>query len=229
VQSVFASPGRLRGGHRSGAGWCTSVLSVLARLVQFGLRPARTPLSARDVLGDRSIGERPPRRAERYRLPRTEASDGLSFNAMNTPSIGAPSAGAAHTLDRRGCLRNWHSQNQRRKRCPAARAEAVAFAPTLDLIVAATTAVTIGWKVGEACVRISPAVAVNPGVSPGEARRSRRSSRTGKTSAGNRHCQVISDVPHEVDPLRKSRRTESNLTSKAPFRSSSEPAGAFPC
>jgi len=82
-----------------------------------------------------------------------------------------------------------------------------AFAPALDVIVTATTSITIGWIVGEACVRISPAIAVNPGVPPREARRGRRSSRNGKTGAGNRHCRVFS-VPHELDPLRKSRRTE---------------------
>jgi hypothetical protein len=144
---------------------------------------------------------------------------------MNTPSSGAPSSGAGHALTRSSCLGNRHRQNQWRKRGPAARAVAVAFAPALDLIVTATTAVTIGWEVGEACVRISPAIAVSPGVSPGEARRSRRRRRTGKTRAGNRHCRVFSDVPHEVDPLR-GRIRESNLTFKTRFRSSSAPARA---
>ncbi len=131
----------------------------------------------------------------------------LSFNALSTPPIGTPSAGAGHTPTRSGRIRNRHSHNQRRKRGPAAMAVTAAFAPALDVIVTATTAVTIRWIVGVACVRISPAVAVNPGVPPSEARRSRRSSRNGKTGAGNRYCRTFPAVPHELDPLRKSHWT----------------------
>jgi hypothetical protein len=216
TQRAFASPGRLRGVYRRRAGCCTSrsfQCARQARSIRVETGPTSRPLLAtRALLGDNVIGELTRRRAERFRFRRTETpgrTGGLSFNAMNTPSIGAPSTDAGRTLSRRGCLRNRHSQNQRRKRGPAARTVALAFAPALNLIVAPTTAVTIGWKVREPCVRIGPAVAVNPGVSPGEARRSRRSSCTGKSSAGNHHRHVISDVPHGVDPLRKSRRTES--------------------
>jgi hypothetical protein len=85
---------------------------------------------------------------------------------------------------------------------------AAAFAPALDVIVTATTAITIGWIVGEARVRIAPAIAVNPGVPPRETRQCRRSSRNGKTSAGNRHCGAFSAAPHTLDPSRRSCRTE---------------------
>src|SRR5262249_54979891 len=96
-------------------------------------------------------------------------------------------------------IRNWHAHNQRRKRGPAAGAVTAALAPALNLIVTAATAIAIGRIVGEAGVRISPAIAVNPRVPPGEARGSRRS-RNGKTGNGNRHHRVFSAVPHELNP-----------------------------
>jgi hypothetical protein len=206
TQSDFAPSARSPAGRPSLPAAAHRVLfNVLAKLDQ----PTPRHLPTRDILGGSRIGELPRRRAERFPSKgRKGRAGGLSFNALSTPSIGAASTGVGHTHTRSGCLRNRHSQNQRRKRGPAARAEAVAFAPALDVIVTATTAVAIGWEVREACIRISPAIAVNPGVSPGEARRSRRRGRTGKSGAGNRHCRAFSADPHEVDPPRKSRRTE---------------------
>ncbi len=88
------------------------------------------------------------------------------LNELSIAPIGAPTTGAGHMRSSSGCISHRHSHNQRRKRRPAAMAVTVAFAPTLDEIGTATTAVTIGWIVGVARVRISPAIAVNPGVPP---------------------------------------------------------------
>ena len=141
---------------------------------------------------------------------------GSSVGVLSTPSIAAPSTSARHRLTRSGCIRHRHRHNHRRQRGPAARAVAVAFAPALDLIVAATAAVTIGSVVGEAGARISPAIAVSPGVSPGKARGSRRRSRTGKSGTGNQRCGVSSAVRHEVNACGES-HCESIVTSKPRF------------
>jgi hypothetical protein len=115
-------------------------------------------------------------------------------------SIGASRTGFCPEFDRPSCLCNRHGHHHRRKWRPSAAAIPAALAPARDVIVTAATAVTIGRIASVARVRISPAGTVNAGVSPVEARRSRRSSRNNKTTPGNDHRRVFSAVPHEFDP-----------------------------
>jgi hypothetical protein len=138
-------------------------------------------------------------------------------------SIGASRTGFCPEFDRPSCLCNRHGHDQRRKWRPSAAAIPAALAPARDVIVTAATAVTIGWIASVARVRISPAGTINAGVSPVEARRSRRSSRNNKTSAGNDHRCVFSAIPHELDPCgnRVGPRAQSKRVDRNDERSSS--------
>lgn len=115
-----------------------------------------------------------------------------SGRAIRCPTF--PGDGRSRIHDRCG-------QDYRGKRHPAAMTVTAAFAPAWDAVVAATTAVTVSWIAAEACVRIGPAVAVDPGVPPVGARRSRRAGRNGKTGAGNGDYRAFSVVPHDQDPV----------------------------